>query len=168
MQLSIQHFSGHTYIHAAWLRRTRGNNEERTEDYWKETLPCQSLDWRDSSLSSRGSRSHLPLNTEWCSPGFSNADCTSIIWWSAQEPGVSTQRAEQREEVGRQRAAPRHSPPLLSNFQEVISTFSKTCRFEVLNGKHHFPHMNPFRNILKMEYIFIWSSPNRSQAVYVH
>lgn len=128
-------------------------------------MPCQSLDWTDSSLSSRGIRLHLPLNTEWCSPGFSNADCTSIIWWSAPGNPWAHNAPNRGRMWAAKETAPTRQPPLpFQTFRRLFLHFVKPAFLKSLKWQASFPQISPFRNILKMEHIFIGSSqqkPNR-------
>lgn len=109
-------------------------------------MPCQSLDWTDSSLSSRGIRLHLPLNTEWCSPGFSNADCTSIIWWSAPgNPWAHKALNRGRMWAANETAPTRQPPPPFQTFRRWFLHFVKPAFLKSLKWQASFPKNKSFQ-----------------------
>lgn len=85
----------------------------------------------------------------------------------SREP-VSTQRAEQREEVGNEGDRPHTTAPSLpfQTFRRLFLYFVKPAFLKSFKWQASFPQISPFRNILKMEYIFIWSSQRKQSSLF--
>lgn len=155
----------HTYMQLD-LRRTRGNNErEIREDYWRRPAPSKP-DFERFLLSKQGS-DYIFLEHRMVQSRIQQRYCTSIIWWSAQGTRKHTARWTEGGRWAVKETAPTPQPP--SPFQTFLwgyLHFLKTCRFEVLNGKHHFRTWILSETFWKWN-IFSSGPPNRSQAVYV-
>lgn len=127
---------------------------ENREDYWRRLCPVKALTEQIPPSAAEGSDYIFPWTQNGAVQDSAMQTAHQLYGDPLREP-VSTQRTEQREDVGSKWDRPPHESPLpLSNFQEIILYFVKPAFLKSFKWQASFPQISAFRNILKMEYIF--------------
>lgn len=155
----------HTYMQLDW-GEPEGIMREKPRRLLEETLPCQSLDRRDSPSAAEGSDYIFPLEHRMVQSRIQQ--CRSHINYMvirSREPVRHWSALNRGRRWAVKETAPTPQPPPLSNFQEVIfGIFLKPADLKFQWQKHHFRTWILSETFWKMEYIFIWSSQQKPSS----
>ena len=139
---------------------------ENREDYWRRLCPVKAWTGEIPPSAAEGSDYIFP----WTQNGAVQDSAMQTAHQLYGDPlqGTRKHTARWREGGGGQsrRPPPRHSPPLpFQTFGRLFLHFVKPAFLKSFKWQASFPQISPFRNILKMEYVFIWSSQKKRSSL---